>query len=91
MCEIMIIFSLYYSIVLMPLRGKNFIDLTDSQLARLEKEHSKYLRSMRGRRNPMSSEQFLKVLQDRALIYLITFIFFSLTYMGLIVYIFFLN
>lgn len=89
MVVMMIIFCLYYSIVLLPLRGKEFEELTNSQRARLEKEHSRYLRSLRGKRNPMSSKEFLKTLQNMALLYLFSLIFFSFAYIGIIIYIFF--
>ena len=72
MLEVLLIASIIYACLLMPLRGKTFYQLNQAQQKRVEKNYRKYMNSRKGRQTPyMTIEQYLPILQKQALTYLI--------------------
>ena len=72
MLEVLLIMSIVYACMLMPLRGKTFYDLTPKQQKRVEKNFNRYMRTRKGQQTPdMKIEEYLPILQKQALTYLI--------------------
>lgn len=71
MLEVLIIFSIVYACMLMPLRGKTFEELTAAQKQRVDKYYYRYMRTRKGRKTPVSITEYLPILQKQALVYLI--------------------
>lgn len=72
MLEALLIVSIVYACMYMPLRGKDFSSLNPAQQARVEKSFSQYMRTKKGKQAPdMKIEEYLPVLQKQGLTYLI--------------------
>ena len=72
MVEALLIMSIVYTCLLMPLRGKDFSQLTPNQQQRVEKHHVRFMKTRKGKQTPgMTAEEFLPVLQKQAITYLI--------------------
>jgi hypothetical protein len=72
MLEAILIISIVYACMYMPLRGKTFDKLTPSQQQKVEKNYHRYLKTRKGKQTPnMRIEEYLPILQKQALTYLI--------------------
>ena len=72
MLEAILIMSIIYAIMYMPLRGKSFDALSGGQLKMVEKNFNRYMKTRKGQQTPeMSIREYLPVLQKQALTYLI--------------------
>ena len=72
MLEAVIIISIIYAAMLMPLRGKTFEQLSESQKQRVHNNYVKYMRTKKGMQTPnMTIVEYLPILQKQGLTYLI--------------------
>ena len=72
MLEALLIISIIYTCLYMPLRGKTFQQLSAKQQARVGKNFKAYMATKKGNMNPdMSIEEYLPVLQKQGIKYLI--------------------
>ena len=72
MLEVLLIFSIVYACMLMPLRGKSMEQLNPKQQQRVWKNFQNYIRTKKGKKTPdMRIEEYLPILQKQALTYLI--------------------
>jgi hypothetical protein len=72
MLEALLIMSIVYACMYMPLRGKDFEGLTPAQQVRVEKSFSQYMKTKKGKQTPdMKIEEYLLVLQKQGLAFLI--------------------
>ena len=72
MLEALLIMSIVYACMYMPLRGKAFDSLTPGQLKKVEKNYKQYMKSKKGKQNPdMSIEDYFPIIQKQGLTYLI--------------------
>ena len=72
MLEVILIFSIIYACLFMPLRGKTFEQLSDSQKQRVRENYDKYMKTAKGKQTPeMTVEQYLPILAKQGLIYMI--------------------
>ena len=72
MFEAVLIFSIVYACMYMPLRGKSYTELTPAQKEKVAKVFNSYLRTRKGKQTPnMIVEEYLPILQKQALTYLI--------------------
>ena len=73
MLEALIIISIVYACMLMPLRGKTYEQLTEGQRRTVNNNYVRYMRSRKGKKTPgMTIVEYLPILQKQALTYLIT-------------------
>ena len=72
MLEALLIMSIVYACMYMPLRGKNYDQLTQNQQQKVAKNLQRYLKTRKGLQTPnMNAEGYLAILQKQALTYLI--------------------
>jgi len=72
MLEVLLIMSIVYACMYMPLRGKTLQQLTLKQQERVGKNFKSYMATRKGKQNPdMSIEEYLPILQKQGLTYLI--------------------
>lgn len=72
MLEVLLIMSIIYACMLMPLRGKTFNQLSPGQQQTVGKNFSKYMNTKKGKQTPdLKIEDYLPILQKQALTYLI--------------------
>ena len=72
MLEVLLIMSVIYACMYMPLRGKTFDMLTVSQQKKVQKSYTTYMKSRKGKQNPnMKVDEYLPILQKQAMTYLI--------------------
>ena len=72
MLEVLLVLSIVYACMFMPLRGKSFQQLSAKQQERVGKNYNKYMTSKKGMQTPnMSIEEYLPILQKQGLTYLI--------------------
>jgi len=72
MLEALLIMSIVYACLFMPLRGKNMYQLSPSQQKRVEKHFNQYMQTRKGKKTPyMQIEEYLPILQKQGLTYLI--------------------
>ena len=72
MLEILLILSIFYACLFMPLRGKDFSQLTPAQQERVGRYYARFMRTRKGKRTPdMTVEKYLSVLQRQAITYLV--------------------
>ena len=72
MLEVLLIMSIAYAIMYMPLRGKDFSHLTPKQQEKVEKNYTKYMKTRKGQKTPdMLVEDYLHILQKQAMTYVI--------------------
>ena len=89
MYEAILVMSIYYVCTLMPLRGKDFTQLTAKQQQRVYKQYQAYMASGKGKKTPqMQIQEYLPILQKRALTFLILAIILAVLYIFLIIFIY---
>jgi len=72
MLEALLILSIVYACMFMPLRGKSFQQLSVKQQEKVGKNYNKYMTTKKGKQTPdMSIEEYLPILQKQGLTYLI--------------------
>ena len=72
MLEVLLIMSIVYACLLMPLRGKEFQQLSQKQQQRVSKHYSKHMATKKGKMTPgMTVEQYLPIMQKQAITYLV--------------------
>jgi len=72
MLEVLLIMCIVYAFQLMPLRGKNMMQLNPAQQQKVAKNFEKYMRTKKGKQTPnMTIEEYLPILQKQAFTYLI--------------------
>jgi len=72
MLEVLLILSIVYACLYMPLRGKTFQQLSPKQQKRAEKNFKTYMATRKGKKTPdMTIEEYLPILQKQGLTYLI--------------------
>ena len=72
MLEVLLIMFTVYACLLMPLRGKEFNQLTPKQQQRVEKHYRQYMFTLKGRKTPnLTIEEYLPILHKQAITYLI--------------------
>jgi len=72
MLEVLLIMSIVYACLYMPLRGKTLQQLSLKQQERVGKSFKTYMATKKGKKNPdMSIEEYLPILQKQGLTYLI--------------------
>ena len=72
MLEAILIMSIVYACLYLPLRGKDFSQLTPKQQQRVEKHFVRHMKSRKGKQTPdMTIEEFLPIIQKQGLTYLI--------------------
>ena len=91
MLEVVLIMCIVQACLFMPLRGKDFEQLSPAQQQRVEKNFDKYMRTRRGKKNPyMGIEEYLTILQRNGLVSLIAAIVVLPAYVY-VIYTFYLN
>ena len=72
MLEVLLIMSIIYACLLMPLRGKTMQQLTPAQQERVIKNYQRYMKTRKGKQTPnMQIEEYLPILQKQAMTYVI--------------------
>ena len=72
MLEAILIMSIVYACMLLPLRGKSFEQLSDAQKTRVQNNFKKYLTTKKGKETPnMTVEEYLPILAKQGIVYLI--------------------
>ena len=72
MLEVLLIMSIVYACMYMPLRGKDFNNLSPKQQSKVGKSFEQYKRTRKGKQTPdMRIEEYLPILQKQAITYLI--------------------
>ena len=72
MLEALLIMSIFYACLYMPLRGKTFQQLSAKQQARVGKNYDNYMKTKKAKQTPdMSIEDYLPILQKQAITYVI--------------------
>ena len=72
MLEVLIIMSIVYAVMFMPLRGKPFAELSEPQKQKVHTYYVKYMRTRKGQKTPnLTIEEYLPLIQKSGLIYLI--------------------
>ena len=86
MLEAVLIMSIVYACMYMPLRGKALDDMTNKQLKKVEKNYARYMKTKKGKQTPdMGIEDYLPIIQKQALTYLIIAIIMLPIYIAVIV------
>ena len=72
MLEALLIMSIIYACLYMPLRGKEFSQLTPPQRQRVEKNYARFMKTRAGKKTPeMTVEDYLPTMQKQGLTYLV--------------------
>jgi len=72
MLEALLIMSIVYACMFMPLRGKTYEQLSVKQQEKVGKNYSRYMITKKGKKTPdMRIEEYLPILQKQGLSYLI--------------------
>lgn len=89
MLEALVIFGYVYACMLMPLRGKTYEQLSESQKRRVDINYSRYMRSLKGKKSPeMTVVDYLPILQKQGLAYLIMAIVLTPIYIVAVIYLY---
>jgi len=89
MLEVLLIMSIVYACMLMPLRGKTYQQLSVKQQEKVGKNYNRYMMSKKGKQTPnMSIEEYLPILQKQGLSYLIMAIVILPIYILVVTYIY---
>ena len=89
MLEVLLIMSIVYACMFMPLRGKTFQQLSVKQQEKVGKNYNRYMISKKGKKTPdMSIEEYLPILQKQGLSYLIMAVVILPVYILVVTYIY---
>jgi len=89
MLEILLIMSIVYACLYLPLRGKSFDQLSPKQQQRVESNFVKHMNTKKGKQNPsMTIQEYLPIIQKQGLTYLIMAIVILPIYVLAVMYIY---
>ena len=86
MLEAVLIMSIVYACMYMPLRKKTFDTLTPKQLKTVEKNYARYMKTRKGKQTPdMTIEEYLPIIQKQGLTFLIVALIMLPVYIAILV------